>query len=225
MQRLAAGEWKPGERLPSETELAERFGVAVFTVRAGIQKLVDAGILLRRQGKGTYVALHRTRPLRNQFLRIYSNDGRKASWDRHLISVEKSRATDTVAEILRLGPTAADRAIYDVTFLLQDDGKNVAFVESKMVAKFFGHVTEAALKSTENLYAVFQERFGVNVVSIDERVKAVLAGKSATRWLGVSVGDPLLRTERIAYTYNEVPVELRVYNVRADDYYYFSPPR
>src|SRR5690242_4543946 len=70
LQCLARGEWKPGDRLPSEAELAERLGVAVFTLRSGIQKLVDSGVLLRRQGKGTFVALHRTRPLRNQYLRI-----------------------------------------------------------------------------------------------------------------------------------------------------------
>ena len=75
MQCLARGEWKPGDRLPSEQELADRLGVAVFTIRAGIQKLVDSGILLRRQGKGTFVALHRARPLRNQYLRIFSNAG------------------------------------------------------------------------------------------------------------------------------------------------------
>src|SRR3954467_5477373 len=84
MQCLARGEWKPGDRLPSEPELARRLGVAVFTLRAGIQKLVESGILLRRQGKGTFVALHRTRPARNQFLRIFGNDGNKAEWEREL---------------------------------------------------------------------------------------------------------------------------------------------
>jgi GntR family transcriptional regulator len=224
MQCLARGEWKPGDRLPAEPELAERFGVAVFTLRAGIQKLVDAGILTRRQGKGTFVTLHRARPLRNQFLRIYSNDGRKASWDRHLIAVEKARATDAVAGILQLGPAAADRAIYEVPFLLKNADRNVAYVESKMVAKHFGQVTDAALRgTTDNLYGVFQERFGVNVIAIDERVRAVRAPKAAVKWLGTALGDPLLRMERIAYTYNHVPVEFRTYDVQAADYYYSAP--
>jgi GntR family transcriptional regulator len=58
MNCLAEGEWIPGDRLPTESQLAERFGVAVLTVRAGIRDLVDSNILVRKQGSGTYVALH-----------------------------------------------------------------------------------------------------------------------------------------------------------------------
>lgn len=224
MQRLARGDWKPGDQIPTEPELAERFGVAVFTIRAGIQKLVESGVLLRRQGKGTFVALHRARPFRNQFLRVFSNDGQKASWDREFISLEKKRASNEVAAILKLGASAADRAVYEVVFLLKNEGKAVAFVESKMTARLFGGVSEMALRDTaDNFYAVFQERFGVNVIRIEERVRAVRAGRSGARWLGAGTGDPMLRIERVAYTYQDLPVELRHYNVQAENYCYFAP--
>lgn len=224
MQCLARGEWKPGERLPSEPELAARFGVAVFTIRAGIQKLVESGVLLRRQGKGTYVTLYRARPLRNQFLRIFSNDGLKASWERELISVTKGRASEEVASILKLGAGAAERAVYDLVFLLKNEGKVMAFVESSMSARVFRGVTEVTLKDTgENLYAVFQERFGVNVIRIEERVRARRAGRTGGRWLGIDADEPILRIERVAYTYNDVPVEFRRYNVEAGSYYYYAP--
>ncbi|HYC47985.1 MAG TPA: GntR family transcriptional regulator [Burkholderiales bacterium] len=224
MQRLAAGEWKPGEQLPTEPELAELFGVAVFTIRAGIQKLVESGVLLRRQGKGTFVALHSARPFRNQFLRVFSNDGEQANWDREFISLEKKRASDDVAAILRLGDSAAERAIYEMLFLLKNDGKTMAFVESSMAARFFRNMTSAALRGTaDNFYAVFQERFGVNVIRIEERVRAVKAGRAGAKWLRVEPREPMLRIERVAYTYNDQPVELRHYNVQAESYCYFAP--
>jgi GntR family transcriptional regulator len=225
MEGLARGLWKPGDRLPTEPELAQRFGVAVFTIRAGIQKLVDSGILLRRQGKGTFVALHGARPFRNQFLRIFSNDGAKASWDRELISIERKRASDELAGVLALGSGAAGRAIFEVLFLLKNDGRTVAFVESRIAARLFGHnLPASALRdSSENLYAVFQERFGVNVIRIDERVRAVRAGRAGARWLGVKADAPMLRVDRMAYTYNNMPVELRQYNVEAGHYCYFAP--
>lgn len=224
LQGLANGEWKPGAQLPTEPELAERFGVAVFTIRAGIQKLVESGVLLRRQGKGTFVALHSTRPFRNQFLRVFSNDGEKARWNREFISLRKKRASTQVAAILKLGKSAADQAVHEVVFLLKNEGRAVAFVESKMVAGIFGSVSEAALRDTaDNFYAVFQERFGVNVIRIEERVRAVRAGRAGARWLGVDAGAPMLRIERVGYTYNDVPVELRHYNVQADNYCYFAP--
>jgi GntR family transcriptional regulator len=224
MQRLARGDWKPGDQLPTEPELAELFGVAVFTIRAGIQKLVDSGVLLRRQGKGTFVALHRARPLRNQFLRVFSNDGQKANWDREFVSLEKKIADDDVAAVLKLPDGAAERAIYEVLFLLKNEGKPVAYVQSQMTAKLFPNLSDGVLRDTrENFYAVFQERFGVNVIRIDERVRAVRAGRSGARWLRVGTGDPMLRIERVAYTYNDDPVELRYYNVQADSYCYFVP--
>lgn len=110
-------------------------------------------------------------------------------------------------------------------FLLKNEGKVVAFVESKMSATILRGVTEAALKDTaDNLYAVFQERFGVNVIRIEERVRAGRAGRTGARWLAIDAGEPILRIERVAYTCNDVPVEFRRYNVEADSYYYFAAP-
>src|ERR1700755_1254081 len=67
---LAQGEWKPGDRLPTESQLAERFGVAVLTVRAGIRALVETSILVRRQGSGTSVARHDRQRRRYQFTHV-----------------------------------------------------------------------------------------------------------------------------------------------------------
>src|SRR5215216_1631155 len=55
---LAAGEWKPGEAIPSESKLAERFNVSIGTIRKAIDELVADRILLRQQGRGTFVATH-----------------------------------------------------------------------------------------------------------------------------------------------------------------------
>ena len=224
LDRLARGEWKPGEQLPTEPALAELFGVAVFTIRAGIQKLVDSGVLLRRQGKGTFVALYSTRPFRNQYLRVYDEAGEKVSWDREFVSFARGRASGNAARILKLRDTPAERAVYQLIFLLKIEGEPVAFVESTLAASRFGKVTDAALRNTdENFYAVFQERFGVNVIRIEERVRAVRAGRAGAKWLHLDAGDPMLRIERIACTYNEQPVELRYYNVNAESYHYFAP--
>ena len=225
MHCLARGEWKPGDRLPSEQVLADRFGVAVFTLRAGVQKLAEAGILLRRQGKGTFVALHRTRPYRNQYLRLYSADGMKANWDRELVSVAKASANEEIANVLRLGEGVAARAIYQVLFMLRSGGSVVGYVESAMSAKLFRGVTESLLRDTvDNLYAVFQESFGVNVIGIEEHVRATTAGRLGARRIAINASDPVLRVERVAYTYNDMPVEYRRYNVRADRYYYCFAP-
>src|SRR4051812_34071285 len=73
---LASGEWKPGDQLPTEPELAKRFGVAIYTVRAGIGELVSAGILSRRQGKGTFVNQHEPDFARQNFSKVFDLENR-----------------------------------------------------------------------------------------------------------------------------------------------------
>jgi GntR family transcriptional regulator len=56
--RIASGEWAAGGRLPSETDLAARYGVARMTVRQAIGALAGEGVVVRRQGLGTFAAAH-----------------------------------------------------------------------------------------------------------------------------------------------------------------------
>src|ERR1700736_4170987 len=74
-QSLVAGEWKPGEAIPSEIELAARFRVSQGTVRKAIDELASEHILVRRQGKGTYVASHNEPSYQYRFLRVTPDSG------------------------------------------------------------------------------------------------------------------------------------------------------
>lgn len=221
LQALADGEWKPGERLPNEQQLAERFGIAVFTLRAGISRLVDAGLLIRRQGKGTFVAHHGARPARNQFLRIYRADGSQPRWEREMIRFEKTRADDDTASLLELGDKPAERAILQLTYGLADAGRPVGSLDIRLAAAAFAKANADAFRDVlDNLYALYQERFGVNVIRIDERAFAALPDRNAARLAGVTTADPVLVVERTAYTYNDVPVETRRYTLDAKGHYY-----
>src|SRR5690625_2252760 len=70
LKSLDEGEWKPGEAIPSEMELASRFQVSQGTVRKAIDELAADHLLIRRQGKGTYVATHQEARIRFRFLRL-----------------------------------------------------------------------------------------------------------------------------------------------------------
>src|SRR5213080_4406395 len=72
---LEAGEWRPGEAIPSEMELAARFKVSQGTVRKAIDELASEHILMRRQGKGTYVASHNEPSYQYRFLRVTPDSG------------------------------------------------------------------------------------------------------------------------------------------------------
>jgi GntR family transcriptional regulator len=220
LQCLESGEWKPGEQLPTESQLAERFGVAVFTLRAGISELVATGILARKQGKGTFVARHNRQRQRYQFSHAFRRDGQQVFADRRLLSISKATAPQDVAEALRLGKE--DRGgVLQLACLLTEAGEPAATLDIFLPSRKFQGLTEKAINaSNENLYAVYQDACGINVISIEERVLAVPAKPAIARSLKVPQNSPLLRIERIAYTYNAAPVEYRVRHFDGGKYDY-----
>src|SRR5512140_1460555 len=102
---LVAGEWKPGEAIPSETELATRFRVSQGTVRKAIDELAADHILVRRQGKGTFVATHAEQRVRYRFLKLMPDSGNQDSEGpahRSVLECRRVRASADVARALSL---------------------------------------------------------------------------------------------------------------------------
>lgn len=214
---LARGEWKPGDRIPTEPQLAERFGVAVFTIRAGIAELVNSGMLVRRQGKGTFVARHDRQRQRYQFSHVYDDAGQKIYPDRELISFKRLAADRDLAARLQIDARAA--MVYRIECLLKIAGKTVALMEIAVPCFLFSSLTAKAIRaSSENLYAVYEQQCAVSVIHIEEQVHAVKAGVAA-RALGIAAAEPVLRVDRMAYTYNNVPVEFRRRYYHASHHY------
>jgi DNA-binding transcriptional regulator YhcF (GntR family) len=103
VERLDASEWQPGDAIPSEIELAARFNVSQGTVRKAIDVLAADNLLVRRQGKGTYVATHtEEKHSMFRFLRIRRNDGLDEYPVSRLIDVRRARASSEAARALAL---------------------------------------------------------------------------------------------------------------------------
>jgi GntR family transcriptional regulator len=222
LQCLAEGEWKPGDQLPTESQLAQRFGVAVFTVRAGIGELVAANILVRKQGKGTFVARHTRLRERHQFSHLFRHDGTQLLTDRKLLSFERQGAPRHAAEALEL-PERNRPAIYRIFCLQSAEGEPAVTLDIHLPVTLFPGLTAAAIReSEENLYAVYQDVCGINVIRVEERIFGAVAKPAVARVLAIPVEHPVLRIERIAYTYNDLPVEFRIRHVDAGKYHYRS---
>src|SRR5206468_6475650 len=100
---LEHGEWRPGEAIPSEILLASRFGVSQGTVRKAIDALATDNLVVRRQGKGTYVATHTEEKTSNfRFLRIRRDDGVDEYPASRLIDVRRGKASADVARLPEL---------------------------------------------------------------------------------------------------------------------------
>src|SRR5215470_1934958 len=97
---LEADEWRPGEAIPSETELAARFGVSQGTVRKAIDALAASNLVVRRQGKGTFVATHtEEKTSLFRFLRIRRNDGQDEYPGSRLVDVRRGKASVEAARL------------------------------------------------------------------------------------------------------------------------------
>ncbi len=204
---LQAGEWRPGEAIPSETELAARFRVSQGTVRKAIDELAAENLLVRRQGKGTFVATHAEEQVQFRFLRLMPDEGRPGGMDRRFIDCRRQRAPAEVARALEL--RATDSAI-QVRRLLSFRGRPVVLDDIWLPAALFKGLSAERLGGYRGpMYGLFEAEFGVRMIRAEEKIRAVAADAVAAGLLGLAPGAPLLSVERLARTYGDRPVELR----------------
>ena len=205
---LQGGEWKPGELIPSETELAARFGVSQGTVRKAIDELAAENLVVRRQGRGTFVATHQEARAQFRFLRLRPDQaGEAVVMDSRILECRRLRAPGDVARALQL---RAGEAVVQIRRLLSFQGQPTVLDEIWLPgAQFRGLTFERLSAYTGPLYALFEAEFGTRMIRATERVKAVAADEAAAQALSVATGEPLLLVERITYTYEDRPVEMR----------------
>jgi GntR family transcriptional regulator len=205
---IEAGAWKPGEAIPSELELAARFGVAQGTVRRAIDALADENLVVRRQGKGTYVATHTEEKVSlPRFLRIRRDDGVDEYPGSRLIDVRRGKAGIEAARLLDLKP---GESVLLVRRLLEFGGAPVVLDEITLPAALFRGLTRARLDAYRgSMYGFFETEFGVRMLKAREKLKAIVADADSAALLGVAPGTPLLAVERVTTTFGERPVEWR----------------
>jgi len=97
LRSLQAGEWQPGQAIPSEVDLALRFRVSQGTVRKAIDEMANENLLVRRQGKGTFVSTHAEEQTRYRFLRLAPDAGGLPNLARRMLHCRRMRSTAEVA--------------------------------------------------------------------------------------------------------------------------------
>lgn len=205
---LEAGEWPPGTAIPAEIALAARFGVSQGTVRKAIGALAAENLLVRRQGKGTFVATHTEEAASSfRFLRIRRNDGRPEYPASRLIDLRRGKAGADVARALAIKP---GDGIYLLRRVLDFGGRPVVLDEISLPATLFSGLTRARFAGYPgSMYGFFETEFGVRMVRAEERLHAVAAERAAAELLDVPSGSPLLAVDRVSFTYGDRPVEVR----------------
>jgi GntR family transcriptional regulator len=200
--------------------LAGIYKVSQGTVRKAIDSLASENILIRRQGKGTYVATHDAEVNKLRFLRLNSDSGHKESLKNDFISCKKSKANAYVAKILE---TKASASTMEVKRLLSFSGRPLIYDHIIIpAAPFKGLSSTSILNSNGSMYSMYESQFGIRMIRSEERLKSIGADKEVAEILGLNVGMPLLSIERVSYTYGDKPMEWRLGMCLTDDHHYLS---
>ena len=204
MQRMEAGDLKPGQRLPTEPELMGSHGVSRSTVRAALAILEDKGILSRRSGKGTFVSqpqLKQDLSHLTSFPEAMAEQGlavrlQPVSWGIFLPpeNVRKQLGLDKGAKVLRI----------DKVHLLDDEP---VATDSLSMPAWIAERVEVERLLTTSTYTVLEDEAGLQLGAASQQVSATTASADVARLLNIRPRDPVLLIERVAYTLSGIPVE------------------
>lgn len=223
-RQIREGRLKPGDRIPSERELAERFHASRMTVRHALNQLAWEGVIERQQGRGSFVAEPKI-PLGLQFLTSFSEDMRRRGLQpsSRLISVTVTDAEPAVAEVLGLTVdrrvTALRRIRYANTQPLSVEFVQVPYQLVPDLADYVRQVFRGNRATTFSLYERF-ERLGIVLQRARQTLEATVASSDYARWLRVREGAPLLLLTRVSYDTTGRPVEMVRAWYRGDRYRY-----
>ncbi len=220
VRRIADGVWKPGDALPSEPEIAADLRVSHGTVRKALDELAAENLVLRRQGRGTYVASHDDARILFQFFKIVADTGEHRFPESRILSVDIVDADNDAAQ--RLAVRAGARMVR--LDRVRSVGDKLCIFERIVLPKvMFPGIEKRTLPN--NLYELYRSVFGVTVVRTTERLKAIGASRGVAKHLGVASGTPLLQVDRVAFGIDGKPAEWRVSLCLTDTTHYLSDLR
>ena len=220
VRRIADGVWAAGGVLPSEPDIAADLGVSHGTVRKALDELAAENLVVRRQGKGTFVARHDEARILFQFFKLIPDTGERRFPDSRILGVETRDADAAAARVLALRKGAKVVVLERVRSLAE----RICIVERIVLPRtLFPAIERRELPN--NLYELYRSEFGVTIARATERLKAVAATRREAKHLDVAVGAPLLAIDRTALAIDGAPVEWRVSLCRTDAFHYLSDLR
>lgn len=221
--QIQNGRWKPGEMIPSEAELAKSFSVALGTMRRALQILSEKGVLVRRQGVGTFVANYQldASATASRYVKLVPDNG-SPSLPLHtkLVAFEQIPADAVVANALQLRVGMPVLHVQRVHYIRSS--QPVSFDEHFLPSDLFCSLTaeKMAHHSERVLYAFYQNEAGVTITGYRECIKAGLLSERLCNEYGFEPPYPVLIGVRIATSFKQRPVEYRIQQYTTQDYHF-----
>ncbi len=214
--KISDGEYRPGEMLPSEQQLAGQLKVSQGTVRKALDTMTSENILERRQGKGTFVSEQTPERSTLRFFGFSRPDGTPLTPQNGEESIRKRKGT---AKELRQLDTDGSEDVYEISRTRLIENKPAIIDKIVVSAKPFQGLQEQGKIGTA-LYTLFQEKYGIHVISTNDEISAIVASKADAKKISVEVGAPLLMIQRSTFDIHKKCVEFRITKVNTQGIIY-----
>jgi len=207
LTKLRNGEWKPGDKIPTEPELAKLFSVSVGTVRKAVEDLVSEQVLIRRARIGTTVSTHEKYNQFSTFFNFSSRTEGELHIEPKLLSFKKVLANKEIGKSLNVN---VGEALFVIDNLRLIDGKPTMFDRIWLPQRKFMKLNQNEFENRKgSIYSLYQSQFMMTIVRINEQVEAIQAPEFVRSELGLKKTHPVLMISRYAYTYGDEIVEFR----------------
>jgi len=214
-RRIEAGEWKPGQAIPSEAELQEIYGVSRATVRQALLELVMEGILIRKQGRGTFVAPPKiAEPLPR--LVSFTEEMRAVGMEPSTRSVKVEIVTDPPKRVRETLRADEDRFLR-IERVRCANGQPIVLLISYLPASLGIDPQE---DFSGSLYALLETKYNIRLGEAIQIIEAGLADEYTAAQLGIEEGEPILIIRRGTFAMDGRAVEYVEGFYPADRYRY-----
>ncbi len=220
IKRMSDGLWPPGLLLPSEGVLAQEIGVSQGTVRKALDELEAENLVVRQQGRGTFVAQHDEKRILFQFFKLVRDDDVPRFPESRVLSAGVFPADDGEREGLNLEEGALVARVRRVRFI---DGIPSIVETISLPDAMFPAITQTPVPNS--LYAYYSERYGVTIAFAREKLKAVALNQEDAAILNRPPGHPALLVQRVALALDTRAVEWRISLCLTDDAHYLASMR
>jgi GntR family transcriptional regulator len=206
IEGIESGRWKPGDRIPSEPELCEMFGVSRTVVRQALKDMTYQGLVTREKGRGTFVAEPKisSGSLVHSLVGFYEDMAERGQAPvTQVLEQVIEPASTRLMTALRIEETAPVIKLVRLRFV---EDEPIVLVTSYLPYDLCPKLVQADL-SDRSLYAFLKAEYGLSVASGRRRIEAVAAGETEARWLQVEEGSPLLKLDSVSYLGDGTPLE------------------
>ncbi|MCG9554330.1 GntR family transcriptional regulator [Vibrio sp. Isolate31] len=218
IQRLIDKSWKPGMHLPSEQQLAKELNVSQGTVRKALDEMSTEKLVIRKQGRGTFIAEHTDEKTLFHFFKLVDQNGNRQAPNSEVISSTKRVATKLEAEKLNL--TKNEKVIEILRGRLLEGHPAILEYIVLPSSIFTREIEKDTLPN--NLYSYYQREFFQSVTKANENLSAIAAQEATAKYLNIQTGSPILKIERLAMALDNTPIELRISYCLTENYSYFN---